>query len=159
MKNFDLAPLWRSTIGFDRLFDLMGDESALWANEANYPPYNIERGAEDSYRITVAVAGFSPDEISVTVHNNVLTVEGAKQDKGEHHYLYQGISARPFRRQFSLADYVQVRGASWDKGLLQLDLVREVPEELRPRRIEITAWPEKQPKAAAATIEQRRRAA
>src|SRR2546423_8319869 len=140
MKTFDLAPLWRSTIGFDRLFDMMTDESALWANEANYPPYNIERSGEDSYRITLAVAGFTREEITVTAHNNLLTIEGAKPDKGEHHYLYQGISARPFRRQFSLADYVQVRGASWDNGLLQLDLVRDVPEELRPRRIEITSW-------------------
>jgi molecular chaperone IbpA len=159
MKTFDLAPLWRSTIGFDRLFDLMADETGLWANEANYPPYNIERTGEDSYQIMLAVAGFTPEEINVTVHNNVLTIEGARQDKGEHHYLYQGISARPFRRQFSLADYVQVKGASWDNGLLQLDLVREVPEELRPRRIEIAAWHDKQGDKSRIGIEQRKRAA
>ena len=106
------------------------------------------------------MAGFTPDEINVTVQNNVLTVEGAKQEKGEHAYLYQGISARPFRRQFSLADYVQVKGASWENGLLQLELVREVPEEMRPRRIEITAWHDKHAeKSRIGAIEQRKRAA
>ena len=137
MKNFDLAPFWRSTVGFDRLFNMMEDDALRWSSDANYPPYNIERTGEDSYGVTLALAGFTPDDISITAENHVLTVEGRKQEKGEHHYLYQGISARPFRRQFNLADYVEVKGASWDNGLLRIELVREVPEAMKPRRIDI----------------------
>jgi molecular chaperone IbpA len=136
MRTLDLAPLWRSTIGFDRLFDLM-DESARWVGEDNYPPYNIERTGEDRYQISLAVAGFTPEEITITAEQNVLTVEGHKAEKGEHQYLYQGISARPFRRVFNLADYIQVKGASFDGGLLKIELVREVPEAVKPRRIAI----------------------
>ena len=138
MRTLDLAPLWRSTIGFDRLFDLI-DESARWVGEDNYPPYNIERSGEDHYQISLALAGFSPEEITITAEQNVLTVEGHKAEKGEHQYLYQGISARPFRRVFNLADYVQVKGASFDGGLLKIELVREVPEAMKPRRIAINA--------------------
>src|SRR6266436_3752340 len=105
MRTYDFAPLWRSTIGFDRLFDLA--ETAQRAGEDNYPPYNIERLAEDRYQISLAVAGFSPDEISVTAEQNIVTIEGGKSENGEREYLYRGISARPFRHQFSLADYVQ----------------------------------------------------
>ncbi len=135
MRSYDFAPLWRSTIGFDRLFDLV--ETAQRAGEDNYPPYNIERLAEDRYQIALAVAGFAPDEISVTAEHNVVTIEGSKSDKAEHEYLYRGISARPFRRQFNLADYVQVKSAAFDNGLLKIELVREVPEAMKPRRIPI----------------------
>ncbi len=136
MRTFDPTPLWRSTIGFDRLFDLL-DESARWTSEDNYPPYNIERTGEDHYRISLALAGFTPDEISITAEQNVLTVEGSKAQKGEHQYLYQGISSRPFRRVFNLADHVEVKGAAFEDGLLKVDLVREVPEAMKPRRIAI----------------------
>jgi molecular chaperone IbpA len=143
MRTVDLAPLWRSTIGFDRLFDLI-DESARWVGEDNYPPYNIERTGEDRYQISLALAGFDSEEIAITAEQNVLTVEGRKAEKGEHQYLYRGISARPFRRVFSLADYVQVKGASFESGLLKIKLVREVPEAMKPRRIAINAGNENQ---------------
>jgi len=135
MRTYDFAPLWRSTIGFDRLFELL-DETQQRA-EDNYPPYNIERLGEDRYQISLALAGFSPDEIAVTAEQNVLTVEGRKSDKEEHEYLYQGISARPFKRQFNVADYVQVKAATFDNGLLRVELVREIPDAMRPRRIPI----------------------
>jgi molecular chaperone IbpA len=138
MRNLDLTPLWRSTVGFDRLFDLI-DETTRWVGEDNYPPYNIERAGEDHYQISLALAGFSPEEVTITAEQNVLTVEGRKSDRGEHQYLYQGISARPFRRVFNLAEYVQVKDASFDNGLLKIDLVREVPEAMKPRRIAINA--------------------
>jgi molecular chaperone IbpA len=137
MRNLDLNSLWRSSVGFDRLFDLI-DESARWTGEDNhYPPYNIERIGEDHYQIALALAGFTPAEVSITAEQNVLTVEGRKAEKAEHQYLYQGISARPFRRVFNLADYVEVKGASFEGGLLKIDLVREVPEAMKPRRIAI----------------------
>lgn len=135
MRSYDFAPFWRSTIGFDRLFDLV--ETAQRAGEDNYPPYNIERLAEDRYQIALAVAGFAPEEISVTAEQNALTIEGGKSDKAEREYLYRGISARPFKRQFNLADYVQVKSAAFDNGLLRIELVREVPEAMKPRRIPI----------------------
>jgi molecular chaperone IbpA len=134
MRTFDPTPFWRSTIGFDRLFDLL-NASSQWTAEDNYPPYNIERTGEDRYQISLALAGFTPDEVTITAEQNVLTVEGAKSQKAEHQYLYQGISARPFRRVFNLADYVQVSGASFTNGLLKIELVREVPEAMKPRRI------------------------
>jgi molecular chaperone IbpA len=106
-------------------------------DEDNYPPYNIERTGEDHYRITLALAGFSPEEITITAEQNMLTVEGRKAENGDHQYLHRGISSRPFRRMFSLADYVQVKGASFEDGLLKIDLVREVPEVMKPRKITI----------------------
>jgi molecular chaperone IbpA len=136
MRTFDPTPLWRSTIGFDRLFDLLDQASNFQANDT-YPPYNIERAGEDHYRISLALAGFSPEEVTITAEQNVLTVEGTKAQKAETEYLYQGISARPFRRVFNLADYVQVKGASFENGLLKIELVREVPEAMKPRRIAI----------------------
>jgi molecular chaperone IbpA len=136
MRNFDPTPLWRSTVGFDRLFNLL-DESARWTGEDNYPPYNIERTGEDHYWISLALAGFNPDEVTITAEQNVLTVEGHKSEKTDHQYLYRGISARPFRRVFNLADYVEVKGASFEGGLLKIELVREVPEAMKPRRIAI----------------------
>lgn len=136
MRTFDPTTLWRSTVGFDRLVDLL-DQSSHWTAEDNYPPYNIERVGEDDYRISLALAGFSPDEVTITAEQNVLTVEGAKSQKAETEYLYRGISARPFRRVFNLADYVQVKSASFEEGLLKIELVREVPEAMKPRRIAI----------------------
>ncbi|TYO66871.1 Hsp20 family protein [Bradyrhizobium hipponense] len=134
--TLDFAPLWRSTIGFDHLADLV-DSTLRQATEDNYPPYNIERSGEDHYRISLAVAGFGINDITVTAEQNALTIEGRKPDGATHEYLYQGIAARPFRRVFNLADYVQVRQASFQDGLLIVDLVREVPEAMKPRRIEI----------------------
>jgi molecular chaperone IbpA len=139
MRTVDFAPLWRSTIGFDRLYDLA--ESAQRMGEDNYPPYNIERLNEDRYAISLALAGFAPDEIAITAEQNVLTVEGGKAEKTDRNFLYHGISTRPFKRQFNLADYVQVRGASFDNGLLKIELVREVPEAMKPRRIAINGAP------------------
>ena len=136
MTTLDFAPLWRSTVGFDRLIDLM-EYSVRWTGGDNYPPYNIERAGEDHYRISLALAGFTPDEITITAEQNMLTVEGRKVDKGSHQYLYQGISSRPFRRTFDLAEYVQVKGASFENGMLKIELVREVPEAMKPRQIAI----------------------
>jgi molecular chaperone IbpA len=138
MRTFDPTPLWRSTIGFDRLLDLLND-TERWTREDTYPPYNIERTGEDQYVISLALAGFTPDEVTITAEQNVLTVEGRKREQSEHQYLYRGISARPFRRVFNLADYVQVKGASLDGGLLKVELVREVPDAMKPRRIAINA--------------------
>ena len=136
MRTYDFAPLWRSTVGFDRLFDL-AQAAAQHAGEDNYPPYNIERLGEDSYQISLAVAGFSPDEISITAEQNVVTIEGSKPEKADREFLYRGISTRHFKRQFNLADYVQVKNASFDNGLLQIELVREIPEAMKPRKIAI----------------------
>ena len=139
MRTYDFSPLWRSTIGFDRLFDLA--EAAQRTGEDNYPPYNIERLADDRYQISLAVAGFSPDEISVMAEQNVVTIEGNKAEKAEREFLYRGISTRSFRRQFSLADHVEVKGAAFDNGLLKIELVRQIPEAMKPRRIAISASP------------------
>ena len=140
MRDFDLTPMWRSTIGFDRLFDLIDDSLRLQGQD-NYPPYNIARVGEDHYRISLALAGFKPEEITVTAEQNMLTVEGRKVENGDHEYLFQGISGRPFRRQFNLADYVvvEVAGASLENGLLQIELMRKLPEAMKPRRIAIDA--------------------
>lgn len=131
---FDVAPFWRSSIGFDRLFDLV--DAAQQQAGAHFPHYNIEKLTEDRYRISIALAGFRPDEVSVTAEQNTLTVEGRKADE-KRQYLYQGISERQFRRQFSLADHVEVRSAVFDNGLLQIELVQELPETMKPRRIPI----------------------
>ncbi len=136
MRNFDFTPLWRSTVGFDRLFDLI-DESLTLTDGNNYPPYNIERTGEDSYRVSLALAGFKPDEITVTAEQNTFTVEGRKADNADRGYLYQGIASRPFWCQFTLADYVEVKGASFENRLLHIDLVRELPEAMKPRRVEL----------------------
>jgi molecular chaperone IbpA len=137
MTNFDSTSFWRSTVGFDRLFDMLQDDAFGVASEQHYPPYNIERTGEHSYEITLALAGFLPEEINVTAAQNVLTIEGQKADKTERHYLHQGISARSFRRQFNLADHVEVAGATFENGLLQIRMVREIPEAMKPRRVEI----------------------
>jgi molecular chaperone IbpA len=135
MRTFDLAPLYRSTVGFDRLFSMLdGFEAA-----PGYPPYNIERTGENDYRISVAVAGFGENELSIESKENTLTIKGEKQVKEEVNgeVLYQGIAARAFERQFQLADYVQVKGAALENGLLHVDLVREIPEAKKPRQITI----------------------
>jgi molecular chaperone IbpA len=141
MRTYDFAPLWRSSIGFDRLFDLINDTQRLDSQD-NYPPYDIVRTGEDSYRISLAVAGFSPDEIAITAQQNKLTISGHKADRKpetrpDHEFLYQGISARPFEREFNLEDHVEVERASFDNGLLEIELVRKIPEAMKPRRIEI----------------------
>src|ERR1700753_4277672 len=135
MRTYDFSPLWRSTVWFGRLFDLA--EMAQRAGEDNYPPYNIERLAEDRYQISLAVAGFAPSDIAITAEQNVVTIEGGKSDKTEHDFLYRGISTRNFKRQFTLADYVQVKSATFDNGLLRIELIREIPEAMKPRRIAI----------------------
>ena len=137
MRNFDSAPFWRSTVGFDRLFDMLEDDAFRVASEQHYPPYNIERTGEHSYEVTLAVAGFTSEEITVTAAQNILTIEGRKVDKTARHYLHQGISARSFRRQFNLADHVEVAGATFENGLLQIRMIREIPEAMKPRRVEI----------------------
>ena len=142
MRSYNFEPLWRSTIGFDRLFDLA--EAAAQHAEDHYPPYNIERLGEDHYQISLALAGFSPDEISVTAEQNVVTVEGDKAEKPDREFMYQGISTRRFKRQFNLADYVQVKSAAFDNGLLKIELVREIPEAMKPRRIAVTGGNVKQ---------------
>jgi len=135
MRTFDLAPLYRSTVGFDRLFSMLdGFESP-----PGYPPYNIERTGENTYRISVAVAGFGENDLSIEAKENALTIKGAKQEKQEQtsEVLYQGIAARAFERVFQLADYVQVKSARLENGLLHVDLVREIPEAKKPRQIPI----------------------
>ena len=137
MRTLNVDPFWRTSIGFDRLFDLM-DESLRFEPEDHYPPCNIVRTGENTYRISLAVAGFKPEQVNVTVNQNMLIVSATaddKQDKGE--YLYRGIAGRSFERRFNLADYVVVKGASIDDGLLQIELERELPETMKPRRIEI----------------------
>ena len=138
MRNLNLDPFWRTSIGFDNLFDLV-DQSLRLEPEDHYPPCNIVRTGENAYRISLAVAGFRPDQIGVTVNQNTLIVTGRidqrQDDTAE--YLYRGIAGRSFERRFNLADYVEVKSASLDEGLLQIDLVREVPEAMKPRRIEI----------------------
>jgi molecular chaperone IbpA len=135
MRTSDFTPFWRSSIGFDRLFDLMN--GVQLPDNDGYPPYDILRLADDTYRISLALAGFSKDDITITAQQNLLTVAGRRAQAGEREYLYQGIASRPFERQFNLADYVEVTRASFDHGLLQIDLVRKLPEAMKPRRIEI----------------------
>ncbi len=139
MDRFDFSPLFRSTIGFDRLTRLVDAASRVDNASVAYPPYNIEKTGEDAYRLTMAVAGFSPDEVDVTVHENSLLVAGkSKKEEDEGRYLHRGIASRAFERRFSLADHMKVVGASLDNGMLHVDLVREVPEAAKPRKIEIT---------------------
>jgi molecular chaperone IbpA len=139
MRTFDLTPLYRSTVGFDRLFSLL-DQTSGFESAPTYPPYNIERTGENAYRITVAVAGFAEPELSIEVKENTLTIRGEKQtskDEKNGEVLYQGIAARAFERRFQLADHVVVKGAALENGLLHVDLVREIPEAMKPRTIPI----------------------
>jgi len=139
MRQFDLSPLYRSTIGFDRLFTMI-DQAAGLETVPSYPPYNIERTGENAYRISVAVAGFAAKDLAIETKENTLTIRGSREREGETakpELLYQGIAARSFERRFQLADHVQVTGASLENGLLHVDLTRELPEAQKPRQIPI----------------------
>jgi molecular chaperone IbpA len=147
MDRFDFSPLFRSTIGFDRLARLVDSATRVDSTALSYPPYNIEKTGEDSYRLTMAVAGFARDELDITVHENTLIVTGKAQTEDEHgRYLHRGIARRAFERRFSLADHIKVTGASIDNGLLHVDMVREVPEAMKPRTIAIGTVEQPQPR-------------
>lgn len=137
MATLDFSPLYHSTVGFDRLPNLLAQ--ALDRDEGGYPPYNIEKAGEDTYRIVMALAGFSKDDIEVVTENNRLSVRGRLKEKGANTYLHQGIAHRSFQRVFDLADHIVVTDATMDNGLLVVELKRELPEALRPRRIEVGA--------------------
>ncbi|MFT3687699.1 Hsp20 family protein [Paenirhodobacter sp.] len=138
MRSFDFSPLYRATVGFDRVADLMDRVVAADVAQPTYPPYNIEKLGEDAYRISIAVAGFGSDELNVEVKEGALVISGRKtEEAGEKTYLHRGIATRAFERRFALADHMKVTGASHRDGMLNIDLVREVPEALKPRRIEI----------------------
>lgn len=138
MRNFDLTPLYRSAIGFDRMAGLLDNLSRVDQSQPSYPPYNIELTGEDQYRITMAVAGFDEKELSIEVKQGHLTVTGKKTEAAEERtFLHQGIAARNFERRFQLADYVRVENAHLDNGLLHVELVREIPDAMKPRTIEI----------------------
>ena len=136
---FDFAPFRRSTVGFDRLFDMLENSNAGQAQE-NYPPFDLIKEGENQYRIELAVAGFKPEEIDITAQQNVLIVSGRKNEDSEEKgsdYIYRGIANRSFERRFALADHIQVRGADLKDGLLSIELVREIPEAMKPRKIDI----------------------
>ena len=135
MLNYDFAPLFRSTIGFDRIMSLL--DGATGANESGYPPYNIEKSGEDNYKIVLAVAGFGEEDLAIEQKEGTLTVSGRKQQEPSTTYLHRGLASRFFERRFELADHVKVSGAKLVNGLLEIELVREVPEALKPRRIAI----------------------
>jgi molecular chaperone IbpA len=138
MTRFDFSPLFRSTVGFDHLYRLLDTAADLSDAAVSYPPYNIETLDEQRYRVTMAVAGFGPEDLTVECHENTLSVTGETGNEDDQRsYLYRGIAGRAFKRTFQLADYVKVEGARLENGLLQIDLVRELPKEMRPRRIEI----------------------
>ena len=137
MRDVDFTPLFRSAIGFDRMMDLLQHSLDPEPGDGNYPPYNIEKAGEDTWRLTMAVAGFSPDEIEITQEQNLLLLAGRRGEEDGRHYLHRGIASRAFQRRFELADYVRVSEARLENGLLTIDLVREVPEEKKPRRVAI----------------------
>lgn len=138
MRTFDFAPLYRASVGFDQIADLMDRALTQDAAGSSYPPYNIEKTADDAYRISIAVAGFSADDLGIEVKQNALVVTARKPEQDtEKSYLHRGIATRAFERKFQLADHVRVSGASHEDGMLHIDLLREVPEALKPRRIEI----------------------
>ncbi|TOM76785.1 heat-shock protein Hsp20 [Vibrio parahaemolyticus] len=136
MRNVDFSPLYRNAIGFDRLLNLMEANTAK-NTSGGYPPYNIEQKDEHNYRITMAVAGFSEDQLDLTQNENMLIVKGERKAEEGKNYVYQGIAERDFERKFQLADYVKVTGALMENGLLHIDLVREIPEAMQPRKIAI----------------------
>jgi molecular chaperone IbpA len=157
MRNaFDFTPYRRSMVGFDRLFDVLEHNARATASDSNYPPYDIEKSGDDSYRITIAVAGFTRDEIEVTAHQNLLTVSARKaeaettESSETPRYIHRGIATRAFERRFQLADYVRVNAADVADGLLTIDLVREVPEAMKPRKIVLGASAEAVPQLKAA---------
>ena len=138
MRHFDLTPLYRSTVGFDRLASILDQVMSAEVTQNTYPPYNIEKTGENAYRVTMAVAGFSADELTITVQEGVLTVTGkAAKEEEPKQFLHRGIARRAFERRFELADHIQVSGANLSNGLLHVDLVREVPEAMKPRTIKI----------------------
>jgi molecular chaperone IbpA len=138
MDSFDLSPLFRSTIGFDRLMRLADAATRVDSGSTAYPPYDIETTGENAYRLTMAVAGFAAEDLDITVKENALLISGkAKNGEDSKQFLYHGIARRAFERRFQLADHIKVAGASLDNGLLHVDLVREIPETLKPRKIEI----------------------
>jgi molecular chaperone IbpA len=136
---FDFAPYRRSTVGFDRLFDML-ENSSFGASQENYPPFDLIKQGDNEYRIQLAVAGFQPDEIDITAQQNVLVVSGRKNEESEeggNDFIYRGIANRSFERRFALADHIQVKGADLKDGLLAIDLVREIPEAMKPKKINI----------------------
>jgi len=142
MRRFDLAPLYRATVGFDQMADMMDRILADTGPSQSYPPYNIEKTADDAWRISIAVAGFGEEDLSVELRENALVVAARKSPSKPDNqitYLHQGIANRAFERRFTLADHVRVSGASHENGMLHIDLLREVPEALKPRQIEITS--------------------
>ena len=154
---FDFSPYRRSTVGFDRLFDML-ENSGLAQGQENYPPFDLLKAGENRYRIELAVAGFKPDEIDVTAQENVLVVSGGKRDESEESgsdYIYRGIATRSFERRFALADHIQVSGADLKDGLLSIELVREIPESMKPRKIEIGSGQRQEPSAIGAASDQR----
>jgi len=142
MRRFDLTPLYRATVGFDQIADLMDRALASDVGQNSYPPYNIEKTEEDGWRISIAVAGFSDTDLAIEVKERSLVITGRKADEGkDRKYLHRGIATRAFERRFHLADHVKVTGASHVDGMLNIDLLREVPEALKPRQIEISKAP------------------
>ncbi len=138
MRTYDLSPLYRATVGFDRMADLMDRLLTTEVTDNGYPPYNIEKTDEEAYRISIAVAGFADDDLNVEVKENALVVSARKaKDETPRTYLHRGIATRAFERRFHLAEHIRVAGAAHENGMLHIDLVREVPEALKPRRIEI----------------------
>ncbi|MEP0322040.1 Hsp20 family protein [Bauldia litoralis] len=153
MRSFDLSPLYRQTVGFDRVFGMLDSLGNFDGAAQSYPPYNIERTGENAYRVTMAVAGFGDEDLSIEAKENTLTVKGEKKDQSEgeeSNVLYRGIAARSFERRFQLADHVEVRGASLENGLLHIELVREIPEAMKPRTIAINGNAKKQVEAKVA---------
>ena len=160
MDRFDFSPLFRSTIGFDRLARLVDAATHVDSAALSYPPYNIEKTGEDSYRLTMAVAGFARDELDITVHENTLIVTGKAQNEDENgRYLHRGIARRAFERRFSLADHIKVVGASLINGMLHVDLVHEVPEAAKPRKVQIGTGQSQQVTAPKQDEETQRQAA
>lgn len=155
MTRMDFSPLFRSTVGFDRLFRLLDAAADVNESATSYPPYNIEKLDADQYRVTMAVAGFGAEDLDIEYRENTLTVTGKNgHEDGERSYLYRGIAGRAFKRIFQLADYVKVAGAHLENGLLQIELVRELPEAMRPRQIKIeTAAPSKIARKAKKLVE------
>lgn len=153
MRTFDFAPLHRATIGFDQIASLMDRALSADSAQPSYPPYNIEKTDADSYRISIAVAGFADDDLNVEVKENALVVSARKADEGEDRtFLHRGIATRAFERRFTLADHVRVTAASHENGMLHIDLHREVPEALKPRRIEISSSRSNRPEIEAKAV-------
>ena len=154
MHHVDFSPLYRSTVGFDRMFSMLDSLTSGENGASSYPPYNIERTGEDAYRITMAVAGFSDDDLTIEAKENVLFIKGEKAEETDTaEMLYRGIASRAFERRFQLADHVEVKGASLENGLLHIDLKREIPEAMKPRTIPIGAGKLKEIEATAETVD------